>query len=126
MGSNVSQPLSIGVTFDISSISGTTPCRRDRLKIQVNASLILRFASLMHFIGTPMVALLIFRFLIRSDTSKVQIPLNMKLLVNVCLMKVDGSVSVTGSLSARFCPTLIKCSFNLSHILFISVKHLLL
>ena len=55
-----------------------------------------------------MVALLIFRFSIRSDTSKVQIPLNMKLLVNVCLMKVDDSGSVIGSLSARFCPTLIK------------------
>ena len=80
MGSNVSPPLSIGFTFDIFSISGTTPCRRDRLKIQFNASLILRFANLMHFIGTPMVALLIFRFSIRSDTSKVQIPLNMKLM----------------------------------------------
>ena len=79
-GIRLSPPLSTGVTLDILRTSGTIPCEKELLNMEARASLIWLSASFIHFVGMPIVDLLTFRPLIRSETSCGQIALNMKLL----------------------------------------------
>ena len=62
----ISPPLSIGVTLEIFRISGTTPCCKDLLKMEVKHSLMWLEASFIHFLGIPIVDLLRFIHIIKS------------------------------------------------------------
>ena len=77
-------------------MSGTIPCNGEGLKTEARASLIFSLASLMQFTGIPREALLTSRTFIRSSTSWVQMPLNMKLFVKERLINLVGSVRVGG------------------------------
>ena len=65
-GSVVSPPLSIGVTLEIFRISDTTPWCKDWLKMEVKHSLMWLEASLIHFLGIPIVDLLRFIPIIKT------------------------------------------------------------
>ena len=75
VGSEVSPPLSTGVTFEIFKMSGTTPCSRERLKTEANGAL-LGQANLRHLAGIPKEVLLVLIFnyqinyFIGADTTK--------------------------------------------------------